>query len=248
MEEVIKLQRLDNGIALVTMEDRGSRNRSSPEFTAGIETAFQAIAGDSNARVVVLTGYDNYFCCGGTRDELVLLASQQAKFTDFAFYDAPLRCPLPVVAAMQGHAIGGGLAFGAYADVLVMAEECIYSANFMDLGIPPGVGATWIIPRKFGPTLGWEMLFTAKNYYGSELRARGASPNFAKKSEVVSLALSFAREIAEKPALPLKQLKRAFYESIRQEYVAAIERELRTHAITFANPEILNRIQKLYLD
>jgi polyketide biosynthesis enoyl-CoA hydratase PksI len=248
MEEVVKLQWLDDGIAFVTMEDRASKNRSSPRFTSGIEMAFRAITHNANARVVVITGYDNYFCCGGTRDELVLLASQQAKFTDFRFYDQLLRCELPVVAAMQGHAIGGGLVFGAYADVLVMAEECIYSANFMHFGIPPGVGATWILPRRFGPTIGWEMLFNARSYYGGELRTRGAGPNFAKKAEVVSVALTLAREIADKPVLALRQLKRSFYESVRQEYAAAIERELRIQTVAFANPEILTRIQGLYRD
>ena len=66
------------------------------------------------------------------------MASRQAKFTRFCFYDQLLRCEIPVVAAIQGHAIGGGLVFGAYADVIVMAEECLYSTNFMQYGITSG--------------------------------------------------------------------------------------------------------------
>ena len=80
-----------------------------------------------------------------------------------------------MISAMQGHALGGGLAFGCFADIIVMGVECIYSANFMKYGFTPGMGATYIIPRKFGEVLGTEMLLTAKNYYGSELKERGAS-------------------------------------------------------------------------
>jgi polyketide biosynthesis enoyl-CoA hydratase PksI len=248
MEAVIKLDWLDQGIALVTMEDRGSKNRSSPEFMQGIRLAFQEIAAKGDAKVVVVTGYDNYFCCGGTRAELEILSSQKAIFTDFPFYDQLLRCELPVVAAMQGHAIGAGLAFAAYADILVLAEESLYGANFLDLGIPPGVGATWIIPRKFGAVLGWEMLLTARNYYGWELRQRGAAANFTKKAEVVAFALSIARGIAVKPGIALRQVKRSFYESIREEFSDAIQRELQTHAIAFADPEIRQRIKNSYQD
>jgi enoyl-CoA hydratase/carnithine racemase len=246
MTEVIGLEWREHGIALVTMEDRDSKNRFSPALVTGIERVFNEIAGNAQARTVVITGYGNYFCCGGTRDELQLLASQKAKFTDFHFYDQLLRCELPVVAAMQGHAIGAGLAFGLYADVLVLAEESVYSANFLHLGIPPGVGATWIIPRKFGPLLGWEMLLTARNYYGSELRSRGVGCDFAKRADVLSSALSLAREIAEKPSLALRQVKLSFYESIRHELAAAIRRESQTHDIAFVDAEIRQRIQRLY--
>jgi polyketide biosynthesis enoyl-CoA hydratase PksI len=246
MNEVIKLRWLDGVIAFVTMEDRVSKNRSSEEFMSGIDAAFRAVAANPQTRVVVITGYENYFCCGGTKAELLLVASCQAKFTDFAFYDQLLRCEIPVVAAIQGHAIGGGLVFGAYADVIVMAEECLYSTNFMQYGITPGIGATWVIPRKFGNTLGWEMLLTAKNYFGRELRERGAPVRIVAKAEVVELALSLAREIADKPLVSLRELKRSFYESVRDEQTTAVQKELRMQANVFAHSEVIERIQSLY--
>jgi polyketide biosynthesis enoyl-CoA hydratase PksI len=248
MNEVIKLRWFGNGVAFVAMEDRASRNRSSEEFLSGIEEVFRAIQANSQARVVVITGYDNYFCCGGTREELLLVASRQAKFTDFAFYDQLLRCEIPVVAAMQGHAIGGGLVFGAYADVIVLAEESIYSTNFMHYGITPGIGATWVIPHKFGSALGWEMLFTAKNYFGRELRERGAPVRVAQKAEVVELSCSLAHEIAEKPLLALRELKRCFYESVRNDQAAAIQKELRMQADVFAHSDVIERVRNLYPD
>jgi polyketide biosynthesis enoyl-CoA hydratase PksI len=246
MNEVIKLRWLDGVIALIAMEDRVSKNRSSEEFMSGIDAAFRAIEANSQTRVVVITGYENYFCCGGTKTELLLVASRQAKFTDFAFYDQLLRCEVPVVAAIQGHAIGGGLVFGAYADVIVLAEECLYSTNFMQYGITPGIGATWVIPYKFGNALGWEMLMTAKNYFGRELRERGAPVRIVPKADVLEISLSLAREIAEKPIVALRELKRSFYESVKHEQTAAVEKELRMQASVFAHSEVIERIQGLY--
>ena len=246
MNEVIKLRWLDGAIAFVAMEDRVSKNRSSEEFMSGIDATFRAIEANPQTRVVVITGYENYFCCGGTKAELLLLASYQAKFTDFGFYDQLLRCQVPVVAAIQGHAIGGGLVFGAYADVIVMAEECLYSTNFMQYGIPPGIGATWVIPHKFGNTLGWEMLLTAKNYFGRELRERGVPVRIVPKAEVVELSLSLARDIAEKPIVALRELKRCFFQSVKEEQTAAIQKELQMQANVFAHSEVTERVQSLY--
>ncbi len=246
MSDLVRLSWDPGGIAVVAMEDRESKNRSSPAFDRAIATAFQTIAAEPSAKVVVIHGYDNFFCCGGSHDELRQLADGEAVFTDFIFYDEPLRCELPVIAAMQGHALGGGLAFGCFADLVVLAEESVYSANFMHLGFTPGVGATWSLPRKFGPTLGWEMMWTAASYRGIQLRERGVPVPVLKKTEVIPHALSLARDLAEMPIVSLKELKRHFVTSVRQELDNTIREELAMHQRIFTNPIIRERIENLY--
>ncbi|MDD2709946.1 MAG: polyketide synthase [Verrucomicrobiae bacterium] len=243
---VIKLEWLEKTIAVVSMKDRSSKNTFSRAFMDGITAVFREIASNPEARAVVVHGYDAYFCCGGSKEELLLLAQGRAKFTDFPFYDQFLRCEIPVIAAMQGHAIGAGLVFGAYADLIVLAEECLYSANFMRYGFTPGMGATCVMPKKFGAALGWEMLFSGKNYHGGELRDRGAQITVTKKADVINAALTQARDLAEKPVLALKELKRCFAESIRDELASAIRKELEMHKVTFTQPEVQKRIADLY--
>lgn len=89
-----------------------------------------------------------------------------------------------------------------------MGEECIYSANFMKYGFTPGMGATYIIPKRFGETLGNEMLLTARNYYGAELKKRSAPVKIVSKKDMISVAMGMARGLADKPLLPLKILKK----------------------------------------
>lgn len=242
---VVRVEWPERTIAVVVLEDRASRNSFSPAFIEGVTHAFGEIASNPEARVVVVHGYDSYFCCGGTKEELLLLAEGKAKFTDFTFYDLMFRCEIPVVAALQGHAIGAGLVFGCYADVLVLAEESLYSANFMRYGFTPGMGATCVIPRRFGLTLGWEMLLTGRSYHGGELRTRGAQVSVVRRTHVVAGAMETARELADKPLVALKELKRRWVDSFREELASAVRKEVEMHRVTFPLPEVRERIARL---
>jgi len=242
----------DGPIAVVALEDRAGKNTFSRAFVDELEAAFAAIAASPESKVVVVHGYDNYFCCGGGKDELLGLFANvrdEARGTsldDLLFFDLFLRCEIPVIAAMQGHAIGGGLSLGCFADVVLMAEECIYNAVFMKYGFTPGMGATCIVPHRMGASLGAEMLFTARNYYGLELKSRGAQVRVVKRAEVIPQALEIARELADKPALSLRLLKATLARGLREALPAAIAREQDMHRRSFAQPEVRDRIERLF--
>ena len=246
MNHVVNLRMDSEHIAVVEMCDRESKNTFSQNLVSGLMEVFQAIGTNPNIRVVVIHGYESYFCCGGTKEELLKIYNGQLRFDALRFYDLLLQCEIPVITAMQGHAIGGGLVFGSYADLIVMAEECIYTTNFMKYGFTPGMGATYIIPKKFGPVLGHEMLFTAANYYGIDLKKRGAQARVVKKAVVLAEAMSLAQDLAQKPVLALKELKRSLTEHIKSHVAAAVSRELEMHKITFAQPEVKSRIEALF--
>lgn len=244
MTEVVTLQYPYTNIAEITLEDRAFHNTFSTSLINGIRNAFANLREDT--KVVVIHGYENYFCCGGTQEELIELSEGKITFAELDFYRILLDCKIPTISAMQGHALGGGLAFGCYADLIVMAEESLYSANFMKYGFTPGMGSTYIIPKKLGYTLGQEMLFSAKSYHGGELRQRGAMVNIVKKQEVIDLAFVLAKELADKPLTSLKLLKNHLTEKSKQKLPAIIEKELAMHTITFFLPEVKERIQQLF--
>ncbi|MCB0209724.1 MAG: enoyl-CoA hydratase/isomerase family protein [Anaerolineae bacterium] len=246
MNDVVRLTYPEPGIAVVAMEERTYRNTFSKALIEGLMRAFDQIDRNPTVKVVVLHGYDNYFCCGGTKEELINIYEGKIKFTDLAFYRLLLDCEVPTISAMQGHALGGGLAFGCYADMMVMAEESLYSANFMKYGFTPGMGSTYIIPRKFGALLGNELLFSANNYHGGVLRERGIPAQVVTKREVITTALALARDLADKSLVSLKLLKAHLTQSIKAELPAIIEQELAMHEVSFAQPEVRNRIETLF--
>lgn len=244
MNETVKLQYPEPTIAVIVLEDRAFRNTFSTPLIQGLTAAFASLKPET--KVVVIHGYENYFCCGGTQEELLKLSEGKMTFADLDFYRLLLDCEVPTIAAMQGHALGGGLVFGCYADIILMAEECLYSANFMKYGFTPGMGATYILAKKLGEVLAQEMLLTAKNYHGGELRERGAQINVVKKSAVLTAALALAKELTEKPLISLKLLKQQHVRAIKAELPAVIEQELAMHAITFKLPEVKEKIQQLF--
>jgi polyketide biosynthesis enoyl-CoA hydratase PksI len=246
MSSVVHLTYPEPHIAVVRLEDREHRNTFSRELLEGLLATFSSIAQNETIKVVVIHGYENYFCCGGTKEELLSIQSGQVTFADFTFYRLLLDCDVPTIAAMQGHALGGGLAFGCYADVIVMAEECLYSANFMKYGFTPGMGATYIIPKRLGTSLGQEMLLTAKSYHGGVLKSRGVSVDVVRKNEVITTAMSLAKELADKPRTSLKLLKQHLVQTIKSELPTIIEQELTMHQISFSQPGVKERIELLF--
>lgn len=244
MNDVVTLSYPESNIAQVIMEDRQFCNTFSPALTEGLMKVFASFRPET--KVVIIHGYENYFCCGGTQEELLKLTEGAITFAELAFYRLLLDCQLPTIAAMQGHALGGGLAFGSYADLIVLAEECLYSTNFMRYGFTPGMGATYIVPRRFGELLGQEMLFTAKNYHGGELKERNAQVNVVKKVDVIPTALALAKELAEKPLVSLKLLKEHCVQTIKAQLPAIIQQEIAMHNITFKLPEVKHRIEEMF--
>lgn len=244
--DTVDLTYPEAGIALVAMQERAERNTFTKTLIDGLLTAFAEIHANPVVKVVVLHGYDNYFCCGGTQAELIGIYDGKINFSDLPIYRLLLDCEVPTISAMQGHALGGGLAFGCYADLLVMAEESLYSANFMKYGFTPGMGATYILPQKFGALLGAELLFSANSYHGGALRERGIAARVVKKKEVIATALTLAHDLADKPLVSLKLLKAHLTQRIKAELPAIIEQELAMHTVSFAQPEVRERIETLF--
>src|SRR5436305_10715163 len=191
-EPAVHLQEIEPGIVQVTMQDRVHKNTFSEEFIYGLLQSFQAIKANSYYKVVILTGYENYFASGGTQEGLLAIHEGKTVFTDGNLYSIALDCQLPVIAAMQGHGIGGGFVMGLFADFVILSRESVYTTNFMKYGFTPGMGATMIVPSKLGPVLGMEMLLQARRYRGEELQRRGVAFPVYPRAEVMNQALEIA--------------------------------------------------------
>ncbi|WP_046744595.1 polyketide synthase [Kordia zhangzhouensis] len=246
MENVVELTEIDDAIIQIKMQDKKSKNTFSPALTDSLIKAYQYIGTQEKYKAVILTGYDTYFASGGTQEQLMTLSEGNSKFTDFDLYSLSLNCPIPVIAAMQGHGIGGGFAMGLFADFVVMSKESIYTTNFMKYGFTPGMGATYILPKKIGITLAEEMLLTAKNYRGEELRMRGIPFSVLRREEVMNHAYELAKSLAEKPRVSLVALKDHLVAEMRNELPKVIQQEVKMHEITFAQPEVRERIKTLF--
>ena len=246
MNDVVKLEIVDNHIAIITMQDSNAKNCFSMDLITGLNNFFEQVHYNDAVKVILLKGLDSYFCCGGTKEMLMELAQGKGTFADYPFYRLLLDCEIPVIAAMKGHALGGGFAFSTFADIMIMAEESTYASNFMKYGFTPGFGATFIMPYKFGTVLGAELLYTAQEYEGRDLKARNVPIRIVPRAQVDSVAMNIAKDLIQKPKVSLKLLKQHLIQKIKNDLPKAVEQELAMHKVSFNLPVVKENIEKLF--
>jgi polyketide biosynthesis enoyl-CoA hydratase PksI len=243
---IVDVSQNDHGIVYVTMCDRINKNAFSMEMASQLSEAFVAAGDNEKCKVVIVTGYDSYFASGATKDGLLAIHNGVARFTDTDLYSMPVACPVPVIAAMQGHGIGGGFVFGLFADFVILSKESIYTTNFMRYGFTPGMGATYIVPQKLGAFLGAEMLLCARSYHGGDLEKRGVDCVIVPRVQVCQYAQELAEELAEKPRRALTALKQHLVSDLRCRLPEIVRQEIAMHEVTVHEPEVRHRIETLF--
>lgn len=223
----------DLGDGVVGVDVSGSLDVSRiPAFVATGE-ALRAWAG---LRAVVLLGGPDHFNTGAHRAALL---DAGTPITDYvaALPRELLSWPVPTVAAMAGHAVGGGLVLGLWCDAVVLASDRLYGANFMALGFTPGMGATVVLDDAMGPYLAREMLMGGRLYSGAELRERAAPlPHVLPSPQVEASAIELARTFAAPPPLATRALRATLAGRRRERLERALTEEARMHQLCFADP------------
>ncbi len=230
-----------DGVVLVTLCDRESKNAFSADIAAGLFDVFAKIQHDPDYQVLVLTGYDHLFASGGTRDGLIAIQQGQTRYADAPIYQLLLDCPIPVIAAMQGHAVGAGLSMGLFCDYQIYAEESVYSSRFMRYGFTPGFGATLIFPYRLGCDLGRSLLFTAEDVKGRDLKKQAPFLTVVPRKTVLALAMTAAHHMATTGRDQNRREKAGRTQPLRACLDAVVQRELAMHGQTFVGSEETRR-------
>jgi polyketide biosynthesis enoyl-CoA hydratase PksI len=206
-----------------------------------LAAAIDALPGDT--RAVIVEGGERHFCMGAARETLI--APDAAERLAHLTHELPrliLSIPVPSVAAMAGHAVGGGLAIGLWCDVVILAEESLYGANFVTLGFTPGMGSSVVLEEVLGAAQAREMMFTGRLVKGRELRG----PHVAPRAEVAARARELATEIAAAPREVLVLMKAQLAARRRARLEAARVEERRMHDALFADPVTRQRVADSY--
>jgi enoyl-CoA hydratase/carnithine racemase len=217
------------------------------DFRDGFAAAVAALKQDKTARVVLLEGGERYFCAGASRDSL--LRKDAAVEVPRYAAELPLLVldvPVPTIAVMAGHAIGGGFALGLLCDLPLLAAESLYGMNFMALGFTPGMGSTLLLEEAFGARLARELLFTGRLMKGREISEATGFPAVAPRADLRRRALDLAAEVAGAPREALVELKTMLAERRRAPLQRALESERRSHETIFARGDTARRIAERY--
>lgn len=236
----------EDAVAIVRMQDETGRNSFTENFLAELRAALQTVAADRSVRVILLCGLPDVFCSGAPLELLRQLSANSLSPSELYLPRELLQLPLPCIAAMQGHAAGGGLALGLCADMTVVARESRYGASFMNMGFTPGMGMTRLLEHAMLPSLAHEMLYTGGFYRGSEFEGGRGFNRVVTKDEVENVAMDMALQIAEKPRTALELLKKTLANRRLKKYEADFQTEALMHRICFNEAETRRFIEDNY--
>ena len=145
----VRLSRAD-GVATLTLDRPEERNTLTAAMVADIRAAMDECEADEGVGAVVVTGAPPAFCAGGNLGNL----AEADRDSLLAIYEGFLRIarsPLPTVAAVNGAAVGAGMNLALCCDLRIAAESARFDARFLQLGLHPGGGHTWMLRRAVGP-------------------------------------------------------------------------------------------------
>jgi polyketide biosynthesis enoyl-CoA hydratase PksI len=233
------------GIARVTLADSVSANALGEEMVGRLRDAFEQIDRSHDAHVVVLSAEGETFSSGAPRELLRRLAAGEVRPADIVLPKLLLDCEVPVIAAMAGHATGGGFALGLAADIVLIGEESRYGFTFMNLGFTPGMGTTRLCEHALSPSLAHELLYSGELRRGSRFAGTGIN-YIVPRAQVDATALDVAARIADKPRAALTALKRTLSLRRRQAFEESITQESLMHQLTLG--AAARRIENEYVE
>ena len=220
---------LNEHVATVSL-NRPPHNFFDAQLIGEIASAFEALDADADCRAIVLAAHGRSFCAGanfGGNDASADAGSRDASTAQL--YRAALRLfrtAKPIIAAVHGAAIGGGLGLALVADFRVTCAEATFSANFTRLGFHPGFGLTVTLPELVGRNAAALLFLTSRRIKGEEAHRLGLADVLAAQSEVGSAAHSLAREIAACAPLGVAATRATMRQGLADRIAAATEREL----------------------
>lgn len=230
--ETVQLEMRDS-VAVVTLNRPAALNALTVEVAREVRAAL-AEARERGARAVVLTGAGRAFCAGGDLREMRQLAEKEGRVE--AFFDEPLRVihecirliretPLPVIAAVNGVATGGGCNFALACDIVLAAESAQFNQAFVKVGLTPDCGGTFILPRLVGWKRAAEFLMTGDMVDARRAAEMGMINRVVPDAELMAEALELANRLAGAPTAALARIKKMLDASAANDLDAQLELE-----------------------
>jgi enoyl-CoA hydratase len=240
----VHLETVD-GVAIVSLDDPDRRNALDADLVDEITAGFDAIEADTEAAAVIVTGRGRAFCAGA--DLAHLGTSRRAGLRHI--YEGFLRvarCPLPTIAAVNGPAVGAGMNLALACDVRLAAASARFDTRFLQLGIHPGGGHTWMLQRAVGPSAAAAMVLFGEVLSGAEAERIGLVWRCVDDAVLLDEAIELATRAVAAPRELLLRTKATMGDMLTvHDHDAAVDRELDTQVWSMDQPEFAERLAAL---
>ena len=233
--ETLELNREANGVLVAVLNRPDRLNSMTRTMFSELETLVAALNTDHDTRVLIITGAGSAFCAGYDLAD----AEQLADLTAMGMLDLQESAAralsgirslgIPVIAAVNGAAAGGGMSLALAADIRLAGQSAKFNAAFVRIGLSAGdLGASWLLPRIIGPGPAAEIAFTGRLVLAPEAERLGLVNRVVPDDELLAEARSLAEAIAQNSPAGVRLSKRALQANLEvSSYAAALELENR---------------------
>jgi enoyl-CoA hydratase/carnithine racemase len=226
-------------VAVLTLNFPARRNAYCLQMRTQLRERLERVFADDEVRAIVITGAAGHFCAGGDVSEMqerTLLENRERWNLVTALIRLMALGPKPIVAAVEGSAMGAGLSIAALADYLVVARDAKFGAAFVKMGLMPDMGALWSLQQRVGPAKAREILGLARSFDGAEAGRIGLANEVADGGQALQRALAVAQEYAALPPVATALLKSALAQGA-DSLDAAIRSEVEFQAVAMGSKD-----------
>ena len=201
-----------NHVAEITLNRPERRNALNPGAYTEIEQAFASATRDDAVRCVIVTGADPAFCSGEDVKEMMTGEPRGSRTPTVRREPTPaamaaLGCEKPLIAAVNGPAVGWGMELALFADIRLASERAVFAELFIKRGLIADIGGLWRLPAIVGPAKAAELLFTGDVIDAGEALRIGLVTEVAPHDELMNRARALAERIAANAPLALRYMK-----------------------------------------
>ena len=241
-EQKIIIQK-ENHIATVTISEPKTLNALNSGVLQELDTTFDALAADKKIRVIILTGADRSFVAGANIGEMSGLNYEEAKA--FGAKGASVfrkieTCPQPVIAAVNGFALGGGCELALACDIRIASEKAKFGQPEVGLGITPGFSGTQRLARLIGFAKAKELIFTGKVITAAEALAIGLVNQVVAPESLMEEVQTMAAAIAKQAPIAVQKSKEAINNGWDMDIDKGIDYEVELFARCFETEDQKN--------
>ncbi len=215
---------VDGEVALITINRPQARNALDQQSADDLHDVIRVIEADDTMKTVVITGANGAFCAGA---DLKKLADTDADYRPWAGTDGPLArpCAKPVIAAVEGHAVAGGLGIALWADLRVASATAVFGVFCRRFGVPMSDGTPTRLPSVIGRARALDMLLTGRPVDADEAYRIGLADRIVPAGNALKTATEMAKEIARFPPLAMQADRAAAWAAFDADEAARLKAE-----------------------
>lgn len=230
------LERPHEHVALVKLNRPEARNALNDPLRAELAERFQTLSADPQTRCIIVAGNDRVFAAGADLKEIVNSSpiDMMARRVLY-FWKVIAGCRKPIIAAVNGFALGGGCELALQADIIVAGEGAKFGQSEVSVGIMPGGGATQRLTRAIGKYRAMKMLLTGEHVTAQEALRLGFVSEVVADDKVLDAALRIATTIASMPPLAIEQIKEVVLAGMDASLDAGLMLERKAFEMLFAS-------------